>query len=117
MTRSTGARSSLLSWYVTPSSARCQLCSCADTRKDAANGPVDLTSHIRAGSNTLRLIQLRDTSGWVLVVHAGMPPNAEAAPFAAPGDKAREWEAFVARASTRHGAIVAAPPAQMAMAV
>ena len=77
---------------------------------------MDLTAHVRAGTNTLRLIQLRDTSGWMFVVHAGVPPDVEV-PCAESGDGAREWEAFVARASAGHGAIVATPPAPMAMAV
>lgn len=103
-----------------PAQLVCQpliLRSCADTRKDATDGPVDLTPLVRAGSNTLRLIQLRDTSESVFVVHAGAPPNAETALLAAPDDQAREWEAFVARASTGHGAIAATPPARMAITV
>ena len=82
--------------------------------KGATDGPLELTSHVRAGTNTLRLIQLRDTSEWVYAVHAGAPPPMDVAPdaaAAAAGDGAREWEAFVARASARHGAIVATPMA------
>ena len=117
MSHNMRARFFLPSWYVKPASRCCHSVLALTRRKDTADGPVNLTSHIRAGTNTLRFIQLRDTSGWVFVVHAGVPPNAEATPSIAVGDGAREWEAFVARASGRHGAIVATARAPMAMAI
>ncbi|KAH9928355.1 uncharacterized protein B0H18DRAFT_1000931 [Fomitopsis serialis] len=84
------------------------------THLDAIGGAVDLTAHIRPGANTVRLIQLRDLSEWVFVVHAGAPSDDERAEFAVPGTDAREWAAFVARASANHGAIESTP---MAMTV
>ncbi|KAH9831646.1 uncharacterized protein C8Q71DRAFT_687822, partial [Rhodofomes roseus] len=45
--------------------------------KDAAGGAVDITPHIRPGANTVRLIQLRDLSEWVFVVHACTPSDDE----------------------------------------
>lgn len=61
------------------------------------NGPLDITAHIHAGENVLRLIQLRDTSDHVFVVHAAIPSRVERRRFAAIDARSRQWLQFLNR--------------------
>ncbi|KZT01527.1 uncharacterized protein LAESUDRAFT_763652 [Laetiporus sulphureus 93-53] len=64
-------------------------------------GHLDITADLRPGTNMIRLIQLRDTSERVFVVHASIPDLAERRLYAELGVRTQEWSAYIARASAR----------------
>lgn len=78
------------SWVAQPQPICCPL-------QGEINGPLDITAHIHAGENVLRLIQLRDTSDHVFVVHAAIPSRVERRRFAAIDARSRQWLQFLNR--------------------
>ena len=55
------------------------------------NGAVDISAHIRPGSNNIRLIQLSDQSNFVFVLYVGFPPVDEVQKCVA---RTAKWESW-----------------------
>jgi len=64
-------------------------------------GPLDISAFICPGENRIRLVQLRELSAFVFVVHAGAPTAEERRHFAARAAEAQKWTKFLSKASAR----------------
>lgn len=63
------------------------------------DGPLDVTSNIQQGVNTLRLVQLMDISHCTFILYAGVPAQEEKERWVAAAADSHDWAEFVTRAS------------------
>ncbi|CCM01908.1 uncharacterized protein FIBRA_03979 [Fibroporia radiculosa] len=62
------------------------------------DGALDVTAYVHAGLNTVRVIQLRDTSPYVFVIHATVPSAEEKLRTERVLSETQDWTLFLSRA-------------------